>query len=367
MKKLLVLGLVLSSATAFATRARTTALGNAAHLTDVNTVYATPRDMMKLSDSLTIESGKTDLSLATDNANQGAEGLMIRSMGDAKIVLGLGHDDATVFENRKATQGTLALRGQQNPLLLGYGMKSGDLNFAGTLYYSKFENKLTTTPEKEDSMGLNLGASSGAWWASLGLGLTDKWSSTTGNEYKGKSNIAVAAGYDVSEELYVYADIKTGGYKATVATVDTLDVSKTNITVGAVSSRKKDGTEVFYGIALASVSEKDAKTSVSTDDTETTKLEMPLIIGMEADANSWLTLRGSIKQDVLLVDNEKTTAGSATTSETSPGRNSTTFAAGAGLKFNKVTIDGSLLATAGQEQIINGNNLLGTVGLTYNF
>jgi hypothetical protein len=142
MKKLLVLGLVLSSASAFATRARTAALGNAEHLTDVNTVYSTPTDMMKLSDSLTIESGRTDLTLGTHTADQGAEGLLIKSMGDSKFLLGLGHDDSNIYSMRTLAQPNVALRGQQNPLLLGYGMKAGELNLAGTLYYSKFENKL---------------------------------------------------------------------------------------------------------------------------------------------------------------------------------------------------------------------------------
>jgi hypothetical protein len=184
-------------------------------------------------------------------------------------------------------------------------------------------------------------------------------------EYKGKSTIQAAGGYDISEELYVYGGLATGGFKTTDSGADLDDATATVIKVGAVSSRKKDGTEVFYGVGLTNTTYKNDGATGAADDLEQKSLQMPIIIGMEAEANSWLTLRGSITQDVLLVDSEKTTVGSNTVAETNPGSNSTTFAAGAGLRFNKLTLDGSILASG--SQIINAANLLGTVGLTYAF
>lgn len=359
MKSLLTLAIVLASTSAFATRSRVTALGNAAHLTDVNRVYSKPTDMFSVSDSLTIESGKTNLVPGTDTTDQGAEALMIRSAGDAKWALSLGHDDQRTYTNRaKSDTGTIAPIGQQNPFEVSYGMKNGDMAWAGTLVYSNFNDKKNQV--KESTMGLKLGAATSTWDATVDLGLTDKWSDDANrDEVKGKSNVAVRGGYWMSSDLYTYAEIAMGGWETTDNSTVTADVKTTDITVGAINTMKNEGNEFFYGVGLASTEQKDDKgTKVKT-----TTLNLPFIIGMEANAASWLTLRGSITQNVMIQD-EKTENATATTSETSPGTNSTTFAAGAGLKLGKVALDGSLLAGT---QKVNSTDLLGTVGLTYAF
>jgi hypothetical protein len=376
MKNLITLALVLASTSAFATRARVNALGNAAHLTDVTTVYANASDLMITADSLTIESGKTVNNFVTvggadaSNVNAGSEGLLIRSMGDAKFALGLGHDDSTSFANRgfanaaAANAGlTWAIKPQQNPLFLAYGMKMGDMSVGAGLRYSNFADK--KNDEKESSMALNFGAQTAAWDVALDLGLTDEWKTGASNaspndSYKGKSTIALSGGYNVTESMYVNAAFTTGGAKLEDNATEVGDIAYTNISVGVTDSIKKDGAEFFYGAGLSSSSTEEKKAN-----TKITSLKMPLIIGLEADANSWLTLRGSVTQNLLLVDSNKTETAGVASVETSPGANSTTLAAGAGLKFNKVTVDGSILASG--SQVINSTNLLGQVGLTYAF
>jgi hypothetical protein len=382
MKNLITLALVLASTSAFATRARVTALGNSPHLTDVTYVYGNATWMMTLADSLTIESGATANNFATagaapnatntSNVSLGSEGLMIRSMGDAKFALGLGHDDSTVFANRglantAAVNAALVwnIKPQQNPLFLAYAMKMGDMSVGAGLRYSNFDDK--KNDEKESSMALNFGARSAAWDVALDLGLTDEWKTGTTNaqpsdSYKGKSAISLTGGYNVTETMYVNAGFKTGGAKLEDAATEVADIAYTNITVGVTESIKKDGAEFFYGAGLLSASTEEKKS-----DTKITAMKMPLIIGLEAEANSWLTLRGSVTQTLLLVDSDKTATAGVASVETSPGANSTTLAAGAGLKFNKVTVDGSILA--GGSQVINATagNLLGQVGLTYAF
>jgi hypothetical protein len=357
MKSLLTLVLVLASTSAFATRARINALGSAAHLVDVSTVYGNPSDMMTLTgDSLTIESGKTFTTAGAPDAintttlNGGAEGLLIRSMGDAK-----------------SRVGAVATIRQQNPLEVSYGMKTGDMSVAGTLVYSKFENKKVGSEQKESSMGLKFGATGANWTGALLVGLTDTWEAGTGatlNDYKGKTSITATGGYDVMSDLYVYGGIATGGYKATVATADVLDYEIMTVNVGALSKIKKDANEFFYGVGLTYSSAKE-KATVGAEQT-IKETHMPLIIGLEAEANSWLTLRGSVTQNLLLVDSSKDeTAPATTTTDSNPGLNSTTLAAGAGLKFNKVVVDASILAAG--SQVLNSANLLGQVGLTYAF
>ena len=89
---------------------------------------------------------------------------------------------------------------------------------------------------------------------------------------------------------------------------------------------------------------------------------------MEVDAGSWLTLRGSVTQSTLIANTKTETNGTATT-ELSPGTNNTVASVGAGLKFNKLTLDGSLEGLTGgaQTQNLSSNELLSRVGLTYLF
>ena len=364
MKSLLTLAIVLASTSAFATRARVTALGNAPHLVDASTVYMKPADIFAVSDSLTIESGKTNIvpnGGAGNDLNQGSEALMIRSAGDAKWALSLGHDDSRSFSQRAqadADVAGIAIIGQQNPLELSYGMKTGDMSWAGTLVYSNFNDKKNEV--KENTMGLKFGAATSSWDATIDLGLADKWEDSVNNdEFKGKSNVAVRGGMWVSSDLYAYGEVSMGGYEATDAGTVSSEVKSQDIEIGAINTVKNDGNEFFWGAGLASSTSKDDKA-----DSKTTELALPFIIGVEANAASWLTLRGSVAQNVL-IQNEKTETAGTTNSETSPGENSTTFAAGAGLKLGKLALDGSILAN--NTQTVNSANLLGTVGLTYAF
>lgn len=361
MKKLLVIAIVLASSAAFATRARLNALGNAPHIDDAASVYTNPADIFNIADSLTIESGDQNVVPGAGAAVDGAEALLIKSAGDAKWALSLGHDDARSFAQRSAAaSGTFAVIAQQNPIELTYGMKTGDMAWAGTLVYSSFNNK--TTEVKESTMGLKFGVNASAWDVAVDLGLTDKWetSAATNDEFKGKSNIVVRGGYWLSSDMYVHGLLGMTGYEATDGGAAAGEVKSTDIEIGAINTMKNDGNEFFWGASLASSTEKD-----DTADTKDSSLMVPFIIGVEANAASWLTVRGSIEQNVIIQD-EKSETGSTTTTDLAPGANSTIFAAGAGLKLGKLSLDGSIL-TGASNQNIDSANLLGTVGMTYSF
>lgn len=98
MKHIITLAIVLSTATAFATRSRVTALGNAPHLIDVS--QSSPDQLLPLGDSLTIESGVTAPAGGADDftlgATQRAEGWLYRTVGEGKLGLGLGHQDSKI-------------------------------------------------------------------------------------------------------------------------------------------------------------------------------------------------------------------------------------------------------------------------------
>jgi hypothetical protein len=369
MKQLLVIAIALVATNAFASRARVISLSSSPHITDTQSIYSNPAKMFLMGDFVNLESGAQ--ATATEGAN--AEGMLVRSMGDAKAGLSLGHksENASVF-------GLRALMGadfidQQNPIELSCGMKSGDMTWAGTLVYSNYNKKAPTgSEEKESSAGVRLGALMGAWDFAAGIGLMNTAEDKAANKkLKGTMGLSLYAGNRM-DDLYTFGEIVLAGAKLENATsgAELAKLEQTTVTLGVVDSVKKDGNEFFYGASLVHQKEEDTNVRTANAESETTSLDLPVVVGLEAEATSWLTLRGSLTQTVLL-DNQKrenNTAGT-TTIETAPGTNSTVAAVGAGLKFNKVTIDGSFekLTGTGATQKLNGNELLTTVGLTYMF
>lgn len=362
MKKLLVIAVALASVNAFATRARVNALGNSPHLIDTQTVYGNPADMFYVGgDYVTLETGKT----AATGLNDGAEGMVVRSFGDSKFGLSLGHDSDVAVQQRSAVTALFPSKVnffQQNPVELSYGMKAGDMAWAGTLVYSNYKSK-TGINEKEDTMGLRGGLRMGALDAKVGLGLANNYQNDTDGKFKGTLSASLGVGYAM-DNMYFNGFFRQAGWKAeNAAGTETAKYDYNTIQANVTSSHKKDGSEFFYGVGLATSTTKN-----SVGDAKVTDLTLPVWMGLEVDAASWAVLRGSISQTVLINDS-KTEAGGNTVAEVSPGANNTVVNVGAGIKFNKITVDGSLegLSGATATQQLNGNTLLGSVGMTYMF
>ncbi|WP_413289060.1 hypothetical protein [Bdellovibrio sp. HCB337] len=347
MKKLLVIAAVtLASTSAFATKARMAALSNSAQLVDTQTIFINPADLTLMGSWATFEMGATNPSL-TPTSSPNAEAGFARAMGDARWGFYMGH--TTVASTLREAANAGVFLSEENPINLFYAAKTADMAWGLGLGYSNSDRKAAG---KQSSMGLNAGMRMGAWDAALVLGLTDTAEVGT-DEWKGKSNVDLRGGYTM-ESWYFYGKYAMGGGKYTAATVTAADLDASTIEVGAINSTKVEGGEFFYGVAYQMNKDEDKTAATKTEETV-----LPVTVGIEADAASWLTLRGSITQPVLL-GSVKSTPGDTVTVA-----NDTTVAAGAGIKFNKFTLDATLAgSTTGT---INGNSLLANAGLTYNF
>jgi hypothetical protein len=236
------------------------------------------------------------------------------------------------------------------------------MNLAGSLIYSNYNDKVAS--EKESSAGIRLGARGSNWDAKMGIGLLNTYENAAA-KFKGTLGLSAGAGYWM-EDMYYNGYVEMAGFKAEdVAGVELRKLDTMTISLGALKSTKKDGNELFYGIGLSSVGTKIDNAGVET---KQNSLFLPITLGMEVDAASWLTLRGSVTQSTLIA-NSKTEVGGTAAAETSPGLNNTVASVGAGLKFNKLTLDGSLQGLTGgaATQPLSGNTLLGQVGVTYLF
>jgi hypothetical protein len=361
MKKLLVIAAVtLASASAFATKARLNALSYpmSRQLTDVQTIFVNPSDLTLMGSWVTFETGTTtaDKTPATPPT---AEAGFARSVGDARWGFYLGHTGTGITTDTFARGGTqlrqLAAPAtyliEENPMNLFYAAKTADMSWGLGVNYSKSDRG--TTLGSQEALGATLGARMGFWDASLDVDITDK-ASVGANTWTGKTGGDLRVGY-VADTMYYYGQYEMAAGDSTNGTAS-VNLDNNRAALGVVNTVKSDGGEFFYGAALQMTTLKN--TGAKEED-----LALPVVIGIEADAASWLVLRGSVTQTVLL-NSVKTTPVSGTSTDATGGNN-TRVAAGTGIKFNKFMLDTTLAAET--NGFINGANLLANAGLVYNF
>lgn len=378
MKQLLIIAIALTSVNAFASRARLLSLGSSPHLVDTQTVFAKPASMFDLaSDYVLLETGTTGSTTVSAGLNGNAEGMIVRTMGDAKMGLSLGHQslNASAWGLRafSTLAGAAALSvNQQNPLEFSYGKKAGDMTWAGTLVYSNYVNKATTGVllEKESSMGVRVGASQGPWDGTVSLGLTNTANILNGSKFTGTLGLGLNGGYKM-DTMYFFGNIVQAGAKQeSVAGAQEMKVATSTLSLGVVNSHKKDGNELFYSVAL-NQSDIAFNTTEASAQTKNTSLTLPITIGYEVEAASWVTLRGSVSQSTLINNLKNEIVGLGTAGEFAPAANTTTVAMGAGMKFNKLNLDGTILNTTAavpsQGKKLDSSELLAQVGATYWF
>lgn len=366
--------ILLSVAVANATKARIVALGNSFHLRGTQTVYSSPYHLMGLDNFVALESGITT---ATSTSN-GSEGSLLMNAGETgKLFMSVGHLDETTQPVRSFinTVGTYTFKPQQNAVEFIYSHKTDSATFGYGVYYSNFNNKLAGSEEKESSNGLRVSGSHGALGWKLNFGLTNTAENTTA-KMKGNLYANLGLRYKIDSTSFAF-DYTSWGVKVENVPAGTTaqEHDYTNIQLRAVHSTKVESNEIFYGAGLNQTNLTD-----KVADKKLNRLHLPLIMGFEAKAMDWLMLRGSVTQSVLLTtfkDERGYPAVSGTTTpavgtadlEYSGEPNTTSVAVGAGLKFGKVTIDGTLkdLMTTSGGQKLDSANLFAQVGLVYNY
>lgn len=368
MKNLVLVLISLISINSYATRARMVALSNADHLLDVQTVYAKPFDMLRLNtDYVTFESGATGgVSSTSEAAN--AEGMIVRSVGDAKLGLAFGHQssfasswglrsNASYFN----AQGYSNLAtNQQNPIEVSYAFKRNEDLWGGTLIYSTYLNSKATgaTVQKENSTGFRIGTMQGKWDLTLTAVLVNMAELANGKKMTGSSTLGLAGGYEINSTLSMFGDIGISGAKFEDIGAQDGQVKLVNYKIGLINIYETESGEIFYSIAVI---QEELKKETSSGVQKKFVNNLPVTIGFENDANSWLVLRGSIVQSVLLANTNDEIAAE----EYVPGVNTTTLALGAGLKWSNISVDGTLKTASSQK--INTSELLSQVGMTYIF
>jgi hypothetical protein len=364
MKKQIALATVavLVTSSAYATKARMQALGQSQdtgsfYIKDTRNIFKNPAGVNSMKNYVVTEWG-TAAATVENNAAPAAEGGFFREMGAFAYGVYLGNDynsqnairNGAVGYANKVANGSANFVDRDNELELFFG---GDMGVEWGIRVmhatAKVEPSTTVNLEsKQSTLGLGLGVSMGAISAYLNMDLKDEseglQAATTGATWESDGVMRVGAAYEMGN-MTIFADYNKKGAKFVAATGTAAnETSQTVLQVGVGHTKEVSSTSrIFTNFAYKSTKAEDKDGTTAINNTELNDTALPLTVGFEADATSWLTLRGSITSPVFINSREtKTTA--ITHKKTQ--ENQTDVAAGATLNFGKLKVDG-VIGTAG--------------------
>lgn len=437
---LLLLG---SMVPANATIARLQALGmdetdneGSYYIEDNRNIFLNAGNIHKYADSLVVEWGSDgknfgSASLETDNDwDPKAKGGFLKSHGDWTYGVYLGNESNTSALLRGVATGAYAaaasaaggdhmLDGADNQLDLFFGKKGSAFDWAVNLVYTSDEDKSSNAEDKAHA--IRFGAVAKKWNAFLNLSTgseakkTSDLSATsvgalTGvnsetHEFDGKLGIHIGGAYEVSEGMKVYGFAKKFDWdQKDSAATRTTTTGNTTID-GLLLNRGQQGTVeggfLTYAVGVGRVHDfGDGKFFVNAEyrhksielkfatKEEAENVMVPVTFGYEVKATEWLTLRGSISQNLYgykkntnynslsIVGRSAAQAefGTSTGNKKQTFDNTTDVRAGMSLTFGRVVIDG-LVGFSGTDGNSDGDEagvfaadrLMSRVAATYSF
>jgi hypothetical protein len=391
MKKQLVLvtGLAVLAAPAFASKARLQALGESVngsqYISDNRNVFLNPAHVNNHKDLVTFETGAS--SQVTDGeVNSRAEGGYFTSHGNMVYGVQLGAQSDTAHALRVAgLNSTTTDVAEKNTVDLFVGGDAG-VKWGASFLYGSTEDKRTTATaatateaKKNESMRARLGASQGNWDAFATIALANKVELVNGNKFEGSLGYQLGGSYMLNSYT-LFANYSSFTGDGTISG-DKKELSLGQMEVGAGRATKlNDKTQLFTKVSYRSITTENKRlTAAGNGDNFAVKKNestaIPVVIGLEHDATSWLTLRGSVGQNVLI--NE--VKGAEKNSDTS----TTIVNLGSTLKFGDLSVDGmignqstdtvltpsddSQTTVGGRRGVIDMRNLMSRVSMTYRF
>lgn len=379
MKKQLVLvaGLAVLAAPAFASKARLAALGESTngsfYINDNRNIFLNASEVLNHKDLVTYEWG-TAQQTDQDGASN-AEGGYFRAHGNMVYgvqfgrVLGFNDDASDLADVVAASDDALQAT---NALDLFVGGDAG-IKWGVQLTYASAKDdafsSTTATGADEDAeasvMDLRVGVGQGQWAAYLAYGITGKSESDElDSEINRKSPLEVGGSWKW-DAYTAFAQYSTVKYDVEFgATDESAEASSYQVGVGR-QDKLNDKAVLFTKVSYTTTKSDTEDLGGSDDETKA----IPVVVGLEYDAASWLTLRGSISQNVII--NEEETGGDKSTKQ-----NTTDINTGASLKFGDLTVDGLIgtsgnggtVAAGGDEKgVLATDRLMSRVSMTYRF
>jgi len=339
----LVLALAVVSSPAYASRARLEALGEGKngsyYINDARNMFLNPASITKHKKKLLLELGTAGANDATDDSR--AQGGFINTFGDFTYAVYLNNVSNTsmnLFTPNPTNAVEVAFAGEGT---IGWGL-------------SVVHGYGPTGANTVNTWGARFGVNKDDLAVFGTVGLVGK-AVNGGVETKSKLNLDLGATYQLGD-FTAFGNFIAGSLEN--------DVAKTSAYAVGVGHKKEmtKSTNMFTRLEARKMKVENAGPG------NMNAWNLPVVLGAEAQALSWLAVRGSITHSLL---------GQTDTAATS-------VAAGVGLTFGDVTIDGLVatgsgagagalatnLGTNGQASSITfglGDGMISRIAMTYNF
>lgn len=372
------LGLAVIASPAFATKARMEALGEdtfgSYYINDNRNIFLNPARITENKDLVTYEFGESGSSItaADSSAAPRAVGGFIKSHGNMVYGLHFGDSSPSTGSVRGLAGGNLQ---ERQPWDLHVGGDAG-VKWGASLTYENHDAGSQAANTRIASNGLRLrgGALMGDLDVFAQVSLNNNAKDFNGRMVEGGMGLFLGAGYMLNNyKLFLDWRNVAAEYNNNVA--DKEDFKSSIIRLGAGrQERLNDRATLFAKAMVVRSSVEDDGTATFTTAAEATEIVVPLTVGLEYAATSWLDFRGSVVHNVFSQNELDPKAGSKATTHVA----NTAVRAGASLKFGEFSIDG-LISTGGaggdatgtDTSAGNGNlrtdNLMSRVSMIYRF
>ena len=272
--------------------------------------------------------------------------------------------------------GVTGFQDQDNNIDLFFGGDMG-VQLGARLGYAKGETNTGTaaTTKEQSSMSLSLGILMGDLdaYASMKLKDESKGNGTTADAKYEAGGMQVGVGYNLGD-LRVFADYSKQDAEYTSAAGAAKNTTDQTAMVFGVSKTHEvsSSSRLWYSASYNNTKGEDKDGTTATNNQERTDTQLALNIGMEAEANSWLTLRGSVSGPFIINERETKT----TTTAKNTLADQVKVNAGATLNFGKLKVDGSIGTSQGarngsvqtsNQGVLTTDNLLTRVAVHYWF
>lgn len=377
------LGLAVLATPAFATKARLQALGEdtygSFYIDDNRNIWLNAANINNHKDLVTFEWGTTSVASDVDTASGAtasprAEGGIYKGHGNLVYGLHFGGASNTANQLRAATG--LVDSFEDNNVDLFVGGDAG-IKWGANVGYSKSADNEASADANQESLRTRLGVIAGDIEGYANINFKNKAEDTAGSEFEGKLGGQVGAIFALSD-YRLFADYRM--FKAEgdfTGTDEELNLSQ--LIVGAGRATKVNDKATLFTkaqVVWAKVENDIVKGSFAAGTCNTLECEeystlrVPVVIGLEYDALTWLQLRASVGQALWGKEEDK---------DDKRGLASTTVVnAGASLKFGELSVDGVIgndngtgstpgSSTAAGNGTLRTDVLMTRVGMNYRF
>jgi len=332
------LGLMVLATPVMASKARLEALGEdnfgSYFINDNRNQFLNPAQINNHKDLVTFEFGSTgDGTNGADTVKTPkAIGGVNKAYGN--MVYGLYFGDATPSSSVVRSQvGPAANLQEQNPIDLFVGGDAG-IKWGANVTYDAYDGGSGTSRLVTNALRVRGGAIMGDTQAHAQVSIKGDAKNYQGQEVEGKSSYFAGVAHALNSTTY-FADYKSIGAEINNGAQPKYDWDFTEARLGAGRvERLNDKANMFAKIHVG-------RRTIENNQADVESYVLPINIGLETEATSWLTLRASIGHNVWSKTETDPKAGGKSSVHVA----NTAVRAGATLKFGELSIDG-LIATS---------------------